>query len=217
MQPPEYLVYGLPSSIQDFVSHPMSPSSTNQPRSLVQEAQIRVGLALRPGDWACDATVGNGHDTCFLARCVGAEGRVWGFDCQAEAIAATRLRLETKGAHPQVTLAQANHAEMLRWLPPEAPGRFGAVMFNLGYLPGGDKAVVTTRKNTVLALAQAWELLRPQGLLSVLCYRGHPGGVEEWEAVRAWAEGLPPATTREWVRANSPMPHTPQLGIFQHD
>lgn len=38
--------------------------------------------ALRPGDTAVDATMGNGHDTLFLAQAVGPTGHVIGFDIQ---------------------------------------------------------------------------------------------------------------------------------------
>lgn len=42
----------------------------------------------------------------------------------------------------------------------------------------------------------ACEALSSGGLCSVLCYTGHPGGQEEYEAVQALAEGLP---TRDWI------------------
>ena len=56
-------------------------------------------------------------------------------------------------------------------------------MFNLGYLPGGDHAIVTKPESTVSAIVQTYRLLRMGGLISVLCYRGHVGGMEESLAV----------------------------------
>lgn len=44
---------------------------------------------LQPGDIAVDATMGNGHDTLFMAECVGKTGLVYAFDIQAQAIEAT--------------------------------------------------------------------------------------------------------------------------------
>ena len=41
---------------------------------------------LQPGDHAVDATMGNGHDTCLLARLVGPKGHVDAFDLQPQAV-----------------------------------------------------------------------------------------------------------------------------------
>lgn len=50
------------------------------------------------------------------------------------------------------------------------------VAFNLGYLPGGDKRIITSSASTLLALEAAKDLLLPGGLISVVAYVGHPGG-----------------------------------------
>ena len=150
-------------------------------------AHLIVGALVQPGDWVVDATVGNGHDTAFLAACVGPSGRVFGFDIQAQAITAARQRL---GAETAVTLHQIGHELMAEILPREAHGRIGAVMFNLGYLPGGDKAIITTTDTTLTALVIALNLLRVGGVVTVLLYPGHAGGGDEAAAVRAIAEDL---------------------------
>ena len=49
---------------------------------------------VRPGDFAVDATAGNGHDTLKLARLVGASGSVLALDASPLALASTRARLE---------------------------------------------------------------------------------------------------------------------------
>jgi predicted methyltransferase len=59
-------------------------------------------------------------------------------------------------------------------------------MFNLGYLPLGDKTIVTKPDTTSAGLDQAFEMLRPGGFLSVLAYPGHPGGPEESQCVEGW-------------------------------
>ncbi len=46
------------------------------------------------------------------------------------------------------------------------------IAFNLGYLPGSDKATTTQRASTLQALQAAFEVLRPGGLLSVMAYTG---------------------------------------------
>ena len=137
-----------------------------------------------------DATVGNGHDTLFLAEGVGASGRVFGFDVQPEAVARTRHRLEAAGLAGRVTLLAQGHETLRAALPPEAVGCVRAVMFNLGYLPGGDKTRITRTETTVPALDAALDVLAPGGVLTVVVYGGHPGGMEESEAVAVWSERL---------------------------
>ncbi|HKJ87699.1 MAG TPA: class I SAM-dependent methyltransferase [Gammaproteobacteria bacterium] len=146
-----------------------------------------VRACLFPGALAVDATVGNGHDTLFLARAVGSGGRVEGLDIQASALTAARERLEQAGALDRVRLHQGGHEALLRILPEAARGRVRAVMFNLGYLPGGDKGVVTRPDSTLAGLEAAAGLLAPGGRIAVVGYPGHPGGAEECEAVSEWA------------------------------
>lgn len=145
-------------------------------------AHIVVRQHLAPGDTAIDATVGNGHDTVMLADAVGPAGHVYGFDVQVAALDEARRRLATRS---QVTLFQQGHEHMAASLPPALQGRVAAVMFNLGYLPGGDKGLVTRTETTLAAIGQATILVAPRGLLTVVLYTGHPGGAEEAAAVRA--------------------------------
>lgn len=152
-----------------------------------QRAHRELAAVLREGDLAIDATAGNGHDTLFLTRQVGASGKVIAFDIQEEAIRSTRARLEAEGVGDRVTLFQESHAKLREHV---VPGAAAAVMFNLGYLPGGDVSRITEREETLEALGQALEVLRSGGLLSIVCYPGHPGGDEESAAVVSWAGAL---------------------------
>lgn len=153
-------------------------------------AHEMVGQALSVGEVAVDATVGNGHDTVALARAVGAEGRVFGFDVQDEAIESTRSRLATEEVRADVTLIRAGHEEMDRHLPKDVHGSVAAVTFNLGYLPGSTSDLTTTPGTTIPALEAAVRMLRPGGVLTVVLYTGHDGGKEEARAVDAWAADL---------------------------
>ena len=146
-------------------------------------AHFLVSSRLGPGDAAVDATVGNGHDTDFLAGQVGPAGTVLGFDLQEDAIRAARKK--TEGAS-QVRLICGGHENLsahLEFSP-------NAAMFNLGYLPGGDKSIVTRAETTIAALDQLCAALAKGGIITVVLYTGHPGGNEEAEAVRFWASSL---------------------------
>jgi len=150
---------------------------------------------LGPGDLAVDATAGNGHDTRFLAELVGPGGHVYAFDVQEEALEAALRRLKTDGLAGQVTLIHAGHESMEEHLA-GLEGTVRAILFNLGYLPGGDHAVTTRPQTTLAAVETALPLLAPGGLLTLACYRGHPGGAEETDALLRFCRGLAPTQYR---------------------
>ena len=146
--------------------------------------------ALRPGDVAVDATIGNGHDTLALAQAVGRDGRVHGFDVQDRAFEQTRARLRAEGVADRVTLHEAGHEHMRRHVSDAVHGTVGAVTFNLGYLPGSDSALTTTPETTLPALDAALGVLRPGGVITAVLYTGHEGGAAEAEAVHEWTADL---------------------------
>lgn len=161
--------------------------------SAVTWAQLLLADRLQAGDCAVDATAGNGHDTLFLCRRVLPGGRVFAFDKQEAALANTRARLLENGvAQADFTLIHAGHETLSERLPETLRGRLAAVMFNLGYLPGSDKNLITRAATTLAAAAQALEWLRPGGLMTVVVYPGHEGGAEEAREIAAWAAGLDP-------------------------
>ena len=157
------------------------------PRS-TELAHLLIRRRLQPGDSAVDATLGNGHDTLFLAQLVGESGRVWAFDPQPEAHAAAKVEFAAQGVDPgRVTFLEAGHETMAAHLT----GSVQVIMFNLGYLPGGDKSYTTRTPTTLAALQAAVGLLASGGLLTVVAYPGHAGGDEEGEAVAAMLAELP--------------------------
>lgn len=174
---------------------------------LTERVHHQLEQLIRSGDLAIDATAGNGHDTLALAQAVGPTGRVQVIDLQAAAIEATRKRLAAAGALTQCTLQQGDHSRILRELPAPFVGGTKAITFNLGYLPGGDRSIVSQATNTRAALDAAVALLGPGGCLFVTAYRGHPGGQEETRAVAQWMQ----AKAKEgWtVQQETPEQHNP--------
>lgn len=144
------------------------------------------------GDTTIDATLGNGHDTLFLANLVGEHGRVLSVDIQEEAIISTKIRLEESTCNStSVVLVQGNHAELKQIAISNGVKSARAIMFNLGYLPGGDKSIITQMETSLKALEAATQLLCEGGVITVMCYPGHTGGREEVEAVMQWGKSLP--------------------------
>lgn len=162
-------------------------------QSVLHFTHLLVRDHVRPGDCVVDATAGGGNDTLHLARCVGPAGTVYALDIQPEALAKTKARLAESGIGPDgpaVHLIQGSHHQLNRYIPDTRHGQLAAVMFNLGYFPGGDQSRITTKETTLPALEAALDLLRPDGLLTVVVYPGHPGGDEEEQAVADWAAAL---------------------------
>jgi len=137
---------------------------------------------LRPGDLAVDMTVGNGHDTLVLAQLLP-EGQVIGFDIQEQAIEATRKRV----AGYDVQLIHGSHTQLKNTKLP-CPPRL--VVYNLGYLPGGNKSITTMTEITLESLDIALKLVSADGAISVMCYPGHEEGKREYEAVLSWVKTL---------------------------
>lgn len=142
---------------------------------------------LGAGELAVDATAGNGHDTLFLAHLVGETGKVLSFDIQKEALSKTRALLETEHLAHRVQLIHCSH----EFLTDYVNGRqIGALMFNLGYLPGGDHGIVTQPGTTTRGMEAGLSKLKEGGILTAVLYSGHPGGLEEKRAVLSYAASL---------------------------
>ncbi|KAB2048848.1 hypothetical protein ES319_A13G138200v1 [Gossypium barbadense] len=135
---------------------------------------------LHKGDIVIDATCGNGYDTVAMLKMVADEsghGRVYGIDIQTEALENTSSLLDetvTQKEKELVKLFPICHSRMDEVLPENTAVRL--VAFNLGYLPGGDKGIITTSKTTLLALEASKKMLILGGLISLVVYVGHPGG-----------------------------------------
>lgn len=158
--------------------------------SLVKEAHNLIKDKLQPGNIAIDATVGNGHDTLFLLEHITPTGRVYGFDIQQAALDCARARCEQFSRPDCLTLIHASHARMTEKIPGQQHGKISVIMFNLGYLPGGDKSIITQTDSTLQALHCASRLLAPGGLITILAYPGHAGGDRETEQVEHWCGQL---------------------------
>lgn len=139
-------------------------------------------LALSQGDIAIDATVGNGHDTLFLARLVGDSGHVYGFDIQKEALTNTSTLLQKEDV-TNVTLIHDSHANVSKHLEASLHHKIKAAIFNLGYLPGGDKTITTTPDSTVNAINRLLKIMPSEGLIILVVYHGHPEGAVERDAL----------------------------------
>jgi len=138
-----------------------------------------VRAHVKPGDLCIDATCGKGRDTLFLCELTGETGSVLAFDIQEAAVNATSGLLAESGWHNARVLL-ASHETMGEYAAPES---VAAIMFNFGWLPGGDHNIFTRADSSLAAIASGLELLAPGGVMSLSIYYGRNNGYEERDRI----------------------------------
>ncbi|MFS0780486.1 class I SAM-dependent methyltransferase [Bacillus sp. 1P06AnD] len=154
-------------------------------------ARLLLQKAISPGDVAIDATAGNGHDTLFLTTLVGEKGHVYAFDIQEQAIKATEKRLLENKANERATLFECSHDQLLACVPAGLQQKITAAIFNLGYLPGGDKEIVTKGSSTITAIEHLLTVMAVEGIIVLVVYHGHPEGAVERDELLSYVSSLP--------------------------
>lgn len=144
---------------------------------------------IHPGSFCIDATMGNGHDTKFLCELVGKEGQVLAFDIQETALRKTKKRLEESKSPENYRLILDSHSHMDQYAKAET---VDCIVFNFGYLPGGDHQLTTKSSSSIAAIEQALSLLKKGGLMSLCIYSGGDSGFEERDALLPYLKGLDP-------------------------
>ncbi|HPD00460.1 MAG TPA: class I SAM-dependent methyltransferase [Acetivibrio sp.] len=145
-----------------------------------------IRLFVIEGDTVVDATCGNGNDTAFLAGLVGEKGKVYSFDIQDRALCNAKKRIDELGLTKRVELIKDGHENMDKYV--NMPVK--AVMFNLGYLPGGDHKIGTKPQTTIQAIKKAMNLLIKGGVIVIVIYYGGDSGFEEKERVLEFLTGI---------------------------
>jgi 16S rRNA C1402 N4-methylase RsmH len=156
-------------------------------------AKQLLQTVVQRGDTVVDATIGNGHDTVFLAKLVGNEGHVFGFDIQEEAVLNTTERLKSEQLEKCVTLVHQGHQHIKSTVPVERHGSISGAIFNLGYLPGGDKTIVTLPTTTISAIEQLLEIMKPEGIIVIVIYHGHEEGQVERDELMDYVKKIDPS------------------------
>ncbi len=151
-------------------------------------------LVVKPADKVVDATAGNGHDTLFLAS---HDLNVTAFDIQEKAVEATKDLIQDY----HITLHQMCHSRMKEVLEPNS---VQLIVFNLGYLPGGDKSITTMSETTLKAIKASMDIVKPGGFISITCYPGHSEGEVEESLILSYLKSLSPL---EWHFSSHSFPN----------
>lgn len=141
------------------------------------------------GSFCVDATAGNGHDTAFLCGLVGDSGRVLAFDIQEQAVISTQTRLDASGLSHIGKVLRDSHTNIDRYVSPDTAD---CIVFNFGYLPGGDHRMATRPDTSLIAIEKSLKCLKPGGLLALCVYSGKDTGYAERDAILPYIKGLDP-------------------------
>ncbi len=155
-------------------------------RNSLGQSHDLIKSVVKEGDHVIDATAGNGHDTAFLAELTGDAGKVYAFDIQQSALEKTRKRLEQLKLLHRVELINDGHQNIDRYVKAGVK----AVMFNLGYLPGGDHSIGTKAPSTIEAVNKAMNLIPKGGVVAIVVYYGGDSGFEEKDLVMEFIKGI---------------------------
>lgn len=155
----------------------------------IEWAHIVAAKAIKMrGPYAVDATLGNGFDTIALLKECSPDGTVWSIDIQERAFVTTAENISEVDFTASHINCHGCHSKIKDFIPKEYHGKISTVMFNLGYLPGSDRKVITRPESTIDAITNALEIITSGGVVTVMCYRGHDES--EYQAILEWSKPI---------------------------
>lgn len=133
---------------------------------------------------AVDMTAGNGNDSKFILENLKPE-TLYAFDIQKEAMDNT---LDLLGDTQNFKFILDSHENIEKYIQ----DKVDLVVYNLGYLPRGDKNITTHWESTVKSLEKVMELLSEDGKIIMTIYPGHLEGKKESDELANFFENLDP-------------------------
>lgn len=127
---------------------------------------------------AIDGTLGNGYDTDFLADNFK---KVYTFDIQKEACDSYKEKNKEN-----VNVICDSHHLFKQYVNEEVD----CIMYNLGFLPGGNKEITTLHETSLKSICEGLELLSSGGIMTICIYRGHNEGKREETCILEYVENL---------------------------
>lgn len=127
---------------------------------------------------AVDATLGNGHDTDFLAENFE---KVYAFDIQ-KCVCDNYKKKNISN----VQIINDSHDKLLEYIKENVD----CIIYNLGFLPGGDKHITTMHESSLESIKEGLALLSSGGFMSIAIYRGHDEGKLEEGSILDYVKSL---------------------------
>ena len=169
----------IKSNYQKEIDDEFLKRGTNQGfnRSILNMVKKICSENITKNDFVVDMTFGNGNDTLFLANI---SKKVFGFDIQNIAIENTKKLLKENNVD-NYELFNISHDKINDVLK-EYENNIKLILFNLGYLPCGDKSITTNHETTLNAVKNSFSMLSSNGLILIVFYP-HPEGKLEAQVV----------------------------------
>lgn len=152
----------------------------------IQIAHLLLKEALKNAKIIVDATAGNGNDTLFIAQNATDEAKIFAFDIQEEALESAKAKLTAENFADKVAFIHASHDEVNNYVQEN----LDLVIFNLGYLPGGNHQITTRCETTLNALNIMLDKLNLYGHIAIVVYPGHEEGFKECQRIKDFAHSL---------------------------
>lgn len=130
-------------------------------------------------DVAIDATLGNGYDTDFLSKKFKT---IYSFDIQEEACDSYRAKLKEN-----VNIINDSHHLFEKYINVKVD----CIMYNLGFLPGGDKNITTMHETSLKSIKDGLDILNSSGIMTICIYKGHYEGKKEETCILEYLKTLP--------------------------
>lgn len=151
--------------------------SYNKLYSVLELSRNIIECYIKEGMIVVDCTMGNGNDTLLLSKKVGDRGSVTSFDIQKLALDNTLLKLQQKQLSNRVNLILDGHENIDKYID----GKVDFIIYNLGYLPKGDKSITTNFKTTIKSVEKSLNIINENGIILLIVYPGHENGLLEKE------------------------------------
>ena len=144
-------------------------------------AHLLIKEHIKENSIVIDATCGNGFDTFFLANLVP-NGKVIAYDIQEMAINNTK-ELTKEFNNIEYHLESHENIKIVNC---------HAVLFNLGYLPSGDKTITTKSNTTLNAVKNLIDQFdqNPDMIIYLIIYPGHDNGLIESKLLNEYTKTL---------------------------
>lgn len=128
---------------------------------------------------AIDATLGNGHDTDYLSKIFK---KVYAFEIQKNP-----CEEYIKRKKENVEVINDSHHKLKEYVSEPVD----CIIYNLGYLPGGDKSITTLYETSLLSIKAGLDLLDYGGIMAICIYKGHEEGKIEESSILSYVKTLP--------------------------
>lgn len=126
-----------------------------------------------------DGTLGNGFDTDFLSENFQ---KVYSFEIQKKACDTYKEK-----NRDNVEVINDSHHLFNNYINEDVD----CIMYNLGFLPGGDKGVTTMHTTSLQSIKMGLEMLKSGGIMTICIYKGHAEGKIEETYILSYLANLP--------------------------